>query len=196
MATKTHYKKLLNPDYLGAYALEDGRDIILTIRAVKQDTVTGTDSKKEDCSVCHFKENVKPMILNATNSKTIAKLFGSPYVEDWIGKPIQIGIEKVRAFGDVWDALRVRPFHPQVGVIPTICADCGASIEAAGKLTPAETAAYTHQKYGRPLCARCATAEAEKRREAELTDSAANETAEALDAALEGQNGDTATENQ
>lgn len=195
MATKTHYKKLLNPDYLGAYALEDGRDIILTIRAVKQDTVTGTDGKKEVCSVCHFMENVKPMILNATNSKTIAKLFGSPYVEDWIGKPIQIGTERVKAFGDIWDALRVRPFHPQVGVIPTICADCGASIEAAGKLTPSETAAYTHKKYGRPLCARCATAEAEKRREAELTDSVANETAEALDAAMEGQDDDTATEN-
>ena len=28
---KTHYKKFLNPDYLGAYALEDGLDIILTI---------------------------------------------------------------------------------------------------------------------------------------------------------------------
>ena len=131
---KTHYKKFLNPDYLGAYALEDGRDIILTIGSIKQDTVVGTDGKKEVCSVCHFRENVKPMILNATNSKTIAKLFDSPYVEDWIDHRIQIGIERVKAFGDVWDALRVRAFHPVPAAeeIPTVCADCGAEILAAG----------------------------------------------------------------
>lgn len=183
---KTHYKKFLNPDYLGAYALEDGRDIILTIGSIKQDTVVGTDGKKEVCSVCHFRENVKPMILNATNSKTIAKLFDSPYVEDWIGHRIQIGIERVKAFGDVWDALRVRAFHPVPAAeeIPTVCADCGAEILAAGKLTAAETAAYTYQKYGRPLCASCATAEAERRKSA---DTAAAETTGELDAALAGQ---------
>ena len=186
MSTKTHWKKLQNPKYLGAYALEEGRDIILTILRIKQDEVIGPEGKKEICSVCYFKENVKPMILNTTNSKTIAKLFGSNYVEDWIGKPIQIGVETVRAYGDIVDALRVRPFHPQVGEIPTVCADCGASIEAAGKLTPAETAAYTHKKYGRPLCARCATAEAEKRKEAELGDSNAT-SASSLDAALAGE---------
>lgn len=183
---KTHYKKFLNPDYLGAYALEDGRDIILTIGSIKQDTVVGTDGKKEVCSVCHFRENVKPMILNATNSKTIAKLFDSPYVEDWIGHRIQIGIERVKAFGDVWDALRVRNFHPVPAAeeIPTVCADCGAEILAAGKLTAAETAAYTYQKYGRPLCAICATAEAERRKSA---DTAAAETTGELDAAMAGQ---------
>ena len=184
---KTHYKKFLNPDYLGAYALEDGRDIILTIGSIKQDTVVGTDGKKEVCSVCHFREkNVKPMILNATNSKTIAKLFDSPYVEDWVGHRIQIGIERVKAFGDVWDALRVRAFHPVPAAeeIPTVCADCGAEILAAGKLTPAETAAYTYQKYGRPLCASCATAEAERRKSADTT---AAETTGELDAAMAGQ---------
>ena len=34
MASKTHWKKLTNPDYLGAYALEDGEDMIVTIKNV------------------------------------------------------------------------------------------------------------------------------------------------------------------
>ena len=72
----THWKKLTNPDYLGAYALENGQDIILTIGYVREEKVTGTDGKKDDCVVCHFSEHgVKPMILNSTNMKTISKIF-------------------------------------------------------------------------------------------------------------------------
>ena len=109
----THWKKLTNPDYLGAYALENGQDIILTIGYVREEKVTGTDGKKDDCVVCHFSERgVKPMILNATNMKTITKVLSTPYIEEWAGKRIQIGVEKVKAFGDVVDALRVRKFAP------------------------------------------------------------------------------------
>ena len=46
----THWKKLTNPDYLGAYSIEDGKDLILTIAYVRQEKVIGTDGKKEDCT--------------------------------------------------------------------------------------------------------------------------------------------------
>lgn len=36
---------------------------------------------KAEKTVFHFKENVKPMVLNNTNAKTIAKLVHSPMVE-------------------------------------------------------------------------------------------------------------------
>jgi hypothetical protein len=32
----------------------------------------------------------KPMILNRTNAKTISKLLGSSYVEDWSGKRVTL----------------------------------------------------------------------------------------------------------
>jgi hypothetical protein len=76
--TLTHWKKLTNPDYLGAYALEPGQDLIVTIKSVANEVVTGSDGKKETCSVMRFAENVKPMILNATNSKMITKLLKTP----------------------------------------------------------------------------------------------------------------------
>ena len=152
---KTHWKKLTNPDYLGAYALDDGKDVILTISYVREEKVTGSDGKKDDCVVCHFSERVKPMILNLTNMKTITKLFGTPYIEDWSGRRIQIGIEKVKAFGDVVDALRVRKFIPAENVPK--CESCGGEIQPRGNNSAEQIAAYTKKKYGQALCSTCAT---------------------------------------
>ena len=152
---KTHWKKLTNPDYLGAYALDDGKDVILTISYVREEKVTGSDGKKDDCVVCHFSERVKPMILNSTNMKTITKLFGTPYIEDWSGRRIRIGIEKVKAFGDVVDALRVRKFIPAENVPK--CESCGGEIQPRGNNSAEQIAAYTKKKYGQALCSACAT---------------------------------------
>ena len=82
---ETHWKKLINPDFLGAYSLDPGKDIVLTIGQVKKEIVTGAGGKKEECIVCHWQENEKPMILNVTNCKTIAKQTGTPYIERWAG---------------------------------------------------------------------------------------------------------------
>lgn len=155
MAEKlTHWKKLTNPDYLGAYALEPDQDLVVTIKSVANELVTSPDGKKETCMVMRFNENVKPMVLNATNSKTIAKLFKTPYIEEWAGRKIQLYIQTgVKAFGDVVDALRVRPFLPVEKELK--CADCGAKIEGNGKSTAEVIAKYTLDKYGRMLCNEC-----------------------------------------
>lgn len=156
---KTHWKKLTNPNYLGAYSIEDGRDLILTIKNVREEKVTGADGKKDDCVVCYFYENVKPMILNSTNMKTIAKLYRTNFIEDWVGKKIQIGVEQVRAFGDIVDALRVRKTVPADKKEPSesfICEACGEVLKPASGLTEEQLAAYTRKKYGRCMCADCA----------------------------------------
>lgn len=111
--TKTHWKKLHNPDYLGAYSLNQGEDMILTIDYVKNEIVTNPDGRKEECPVVHFTEKEKPMILNVTNMKTISKIAGSPYVEDWHGIKIQLYTALVKAFGEEMEALRIRPKAPQ-----------------------------------------------------------------------------------
>lgn len=153
--TLTHWKKLMNPDYLGGYALQPGQELIATIKTVGNEEVTGSDGKKEICSVIHFVEAVKPMILNATNNKTIAKLFKTPYIEQWAGRKIQIYTEKVRAFGETWDALRVRPFLPVEKELK--CAECGKKIEGFGKMTAETVAKHTLASYGKMLCSECGT---------------------------------------
>lgn len=159
----THWKKLTNPNYLGAYSIENGQDLILTIKYVQEEKVTGTDGKKDDCVVCHFVENAKPMILNATNMKTITKLYKTPYIEEWSGKKIQIGVEKVKAFGDVVEALRVRNKIPNIqpAVLPK-CEICGNDIQPLSSMTAEQVAAYTKSKYGQGLCSACATQKAQE----------------------------------
>jgi len=109
---KTHYKQLMHPDYIGAYALQPGEERTVKIKSVGEETVIGTNGQKEPCLVCHL-EDEKPMILNSTNAKTIAKLFSTPYIEDWIGREFIIYATPVKAFGETVEALRVRPILPK-----------------------------------------------------------------------------------
>ena len=43
---QTHWKKLHNPDFLGAYSLDPGKDLIATIKTVRNEQVIGSDGKK------------------------------------------------------------------------------------------------------------------------------------------------------
>jgi DNA-directed RNA polymerase subunit RPC12/RpoP len=163
--TLTHWKKLTNPDYLGAYALEPNQDLVVTIKSVSNELVASPDGKKETCSVMSFMENVKPLVLNATNSKTITKLFKTPYIEEWAGRKIQLYVQTgVKAFGDVVDAIRVRPFLPVEKELK--CADCGKKIEGTEKSTAEVLAKYSLNHYGRMLCNECGKKEHEARQQA------------------------------
>ena len=157
--SETHWKKLINPDYLGAYSLDPGKDMILTIRQVRKELVTGADGKKEECIICYWQEDQKPMILNVTNCKTISKLLKTPYIERWAGHRIQIGAEMVSAFGEKVEALRVRKQLPEEVQVP--CEECGQFVQPAFSMTVSQLAAYTKKKYGKVLCAECAKAKKE-----------------------------------
>lgn len=150
----THWKKLTNPDYLGAYSVMDaGHDLILTIKSVSEELVTGADGKKEQCVVARFVEPVKPMILNKTNMKSIEKLYSTPFIEEWAGKKIQIYSTRVRAFGDTVDALRIRPTVPKNPDI--LCESCGGKIAPVSNYTAAQIAEINRKRYGKILCAEC-----------------------------------------
>lgn len=112
-ANLTHWKLLVNPDYLGVYSLptdESGKpkDIILTIDKVVREIVTSEGGKKEECTVVHFKEKQKPMILNRTNAKMISRLYDTPYIEQWGGHKIKVGRSVTKLKGEEVECLRVR----------------------------------------------------------------------------------------
>lgn len=111
MEHKTHWKKLVNPDYIGAYSLDDGKDLTVTVEKVVREMVTGDGGKKEECTVAYLKGQ-KPLILNRTNSKTITKLYNSPYIEDWAGKQITLYATTTRVAGETVECLRIRPQIP------------------------------------------------------------------------------------
>ena len=156
---KTHWKKLTNPNYLGDYSMPtDGSDLIVTIDYVRYEEVVGTNGRKENKVVAHFVEkNIKPMILNKTNMKTITKVYKTPYIEEWGGRKIQIYFDKTVKFArDTVGGLRIRNFVPAQNTVPTVCADCKAKIEPASGKDAEWVAKYTYQQYGKSLCAKCA----------------------------------------
>lgn len=147
----THWKKLANPEYLGAYAFEPGEEKIVTIRSVGRESVTGSGGKKEDCTVIRLYDE-KPMIVNTTNAKAIQKLLDTPYIEEWAGKSIILKTMKVQAFGETTDAVRVKPQLPKVPV----CEKCGKTLEPYEEHGPFFLAKATQEKLGSVLCMECA----------------------------------------
>ena len=117
---KTHWKKLTNPNYLGAYDFQQGEKRIVTIKEVKQEKVQGSDGKSDDCIVAYFTEG-KPMILNVTNCKAIAKAHGTNYIEEWNGLNVTLYVTMVSAFGQTVEALRIEPVKPKS--LPSLTSD-------------------------------------------------------------------------
>lgn len=161
--SKTHWKKLYNPNYFGCWCFEPGKDMVLTIHHVAQELVCDEKGKQEQCMVIHFAEpGAKPLICNKTNSKSIEKQSGSPYIEDWAGIRIQLYADHNVRFGkERVDGVRIRP-RVTMGQepAPVLCEDCGRAVtdtETGGKTyTAAQIVALSVKRHGRKLCMECA----------------------------------------
>lgn len=153
-----------NPNYMGSWDLDEqpNRQITLTISHIKDEEVA-VNGQKEVCTACYWAEGThKPMILNVTNKKRLCKLYKTKDTDKLKGKAVTITTERVKAFGDIYDALRIVPKIPQVkkAVLPK-CEQCGKDIQPAYNMTADQMAAYTKTKYGKAMCGECAKAAAE-----------------------------------
>lgn len=108
---KTHWKKMTNTNYFGSWDLPEGKDMIVRIIEIRQEMVQNAQGREEKAVAVI--EGQKPLILNTTNMKAIAKALGTPYVEEWAGRKVQLYSEKVAAFGEITEAVRVRDFDPE-----------------------------------------------------------------------------------
>ena len=157
MPEKTHWKKLTNPNYMGDYSLPPGGDLIATIDYVAHEKVVGVGGKTEMEMVAHFSDGNKPMVLNKTNMKTISQIYGTPYIEEWRGRAIQIYFDPSIKFGrEVTGGLRIRKFIPEQKATSLRCTDCGNAIAAAYGKDAVWVSKYTYKQYGKELCADCA----------------------------------------
>ena len=95
--------------------------------------------------------------------KTIAKIYKTPYIEDWRGRSIQIYYDPTVKFGrETVGGLRIRAQIPAQKQVSLKCADCGGTIAPAFGKTAEYLSMYTHKTYGKELCADCATKEKAK----------------------------------
>jgi len=114
----THWRKLVNTNYIGAYSMPtDGSNIVLTIKNVVREKVKGENGKEEECTVAYFMEDSKPMILNRTNCKAITTAYKTPYIEEWSGCKVEITVANVKVAGETVEALRILPKKPAKPVL-------------------------------------------------------------------------------
>lgn len=114
---KTHIDKLRNPNYLGGWDLQDENgkttDIIVTIKEVKSEFVFNQKAQMEEPVLTVFFNECKPIILNATNRKTLKKVTDTSYIEEMAGKRIQLTTKRIKAFGEFHDAIRIVNLVPE-----------------------------------------------------------------------------------
>ena len=123
---------------------------------------------KENKDVLSFSEErvhgimqVRPLIVNSTNRKTLRKLFGDAKASTLVGKQIQLYVDhNVRdpQDGGLTDGIRIRPYKPRIQKQDPVphCTDCKKEITPAMGKDARWLAAYTTKNYGVSLCAACA----------------------------------------
>ena len=170
---KHHWKEALPGEYLGAYSL-NGQDLVVTIQTAAKEIITGANGKREECLVLHFKEQIMDMVCNRTNAKTITKILGTPFLEDWSGKKIQLYPTTTKFGGELVECIRVRPTAPKQAA-PIMCEKCHQQILPAGNMTAEQVAEYGFKKYGMKLCIKCGKEVGEKSAESKASENKAAE---------------------
>ena len=136
--------KYVDSEYLGSGQLELDEDYVLTIDKLWQGRIS-TGGKAEQQIVISFKERtvngveVKPMILNATNRRTLKTLYGSDSAAALEGKQIIIYVETgVRdpRTGGTTEGLRIRARRPSPAKMQNMYARIVAIRYQASKVFP------------------------------------------------------------
>jgi hypothetical protein len=102
-AEKTHFRKAFDSPYLSSADIVE--PTALTVAYVRLE-VDHTKKTKDLFNTAHFVEKelrpgekLKPMILNATNSKTMRNLTGSAFIDDWNNVNVTVYVDPNVKFG-------------------------------------------------------------------------------------------------
>ena len=116
---KTHYRKAFNSPYLSSADITE--PVILTILRVLLEK-DQTNKTKDAFNTAYFMEKeirageiLKPMILNATNSRTMKDLTGTPFIDDWENVPVTVYVDANVRFGkSTVEGLRISKEPPRM----------------------------------------------------------------------------------
>ena len=118
--TETHYRKAFNSPYLSSADIVE--PTVLTISHVKLE-LDHTKKTKDHFNTAYFVQNeirkgesLKPMILNAHNSRVIKNLTENHFLENWNNLTVTIYVDSNVKFGrDTVEGLRISPEKPPQG---------------------------------------------------------------------------------
>ena len=115
---KTHFRKAFDSPYLSSADVVE--PTVLTIKYVSLE-IDKTKKTKDLFNTAHFVEQeirrgekLKPMILNASNSKTLKGLTNTPFIDDWQNVRITVYVDHNVRFGkETVEGLRISPHAPE-----------------------------------------------------------------------------------
>lgn len=116
--SKTHYRKAFDSPYLSSADIVE--PTVLTVARVTLEA-DKTKKTKDSFNTAYFVEKeirkgepLKPMILNASNSKTMKQLTGSAFIDDWQNVRITVYVDCNVRFGkETVEGLRISPHAPE-----------------------------------------------------------------------------------
>lgn len=135
---KTHYRKAFDSPYLSSADIVE--PTVLTISRVVLEP-DKTKKTKDMFNTAYFiereirpGEKLKPMILNATNSKTVKGLTGTPFIDDWKDVRVTVYVDHNVRFGkESVEGLRISPYAPEKKMLTPENAKQWESAKAAYK---------------------------------------------------------------
>ena len=119
---KTHFRKAFDSPYLSSADIVE--PTVVTVKCVTLEA-DRTKKTKDLFNTAWFAEaeirpgeKLKPMILNATNSKTMKGLTNSAFIEDWQNVRVTIYVDHNVRFGkETMEGLRISPHAPEKAVL-------------------------------------------------------------------------------
>jgi len=112
-----HFREFIDPNFLCNldFLNDEGQYFkrIVTIKTVTKEEVHNGKGGTEIVATVHTEET-KPFVLSKINMKTIIWLTKKVNTDDWKGQRIELQIvESVKAFGNLFDVIRVTKTKPQ-----------------------------------------------------------------------------------
>jgi len=120
---KTHYRKAFDSPYLSSADITEPTNITIARVTLETDR---TKKTKDHFNTAYFTERelrpgekLKPMILNATNSKAMKAITGSAFIEDWVNVPVTVYVDPSVRFGkETVEGLRLMRRTQRASVTP------------------------------------------------------------------------------
>jgi hypothetical protein len=138
MTEKTHYRKAFDSPYLSSADIVEPTN--LTVKCVRLEP-DKTKKSKDVFNTAYFVETeirpgekMKPMILNAGNSKTMKGLTGSSFIDDWNNVAVTVYMDPNVQYGrETVGGLKISTKQPQIKLLTPASAVAWANAKAAYK---------------------------------------------------------------
>ena len=105
-----HYLSMFDAKYMRSWDLA-GREWTLRIMRVEAQELTAQGGRKSKKPIVYFDGARKALVLNKTNAKAIAGMYGVD-TRGWLGKPVAVYPTTTEMGGEIVDCIRVRPQVP------------------------------------------------------------------------------------